>query len=766
MSIDNTAVGEDEESNGVMRGHDQERAQLYGHDQSFSDTAGASIPRSPATAAQDGPALGMRPRVTIVVAAIIALAAITAVVALTWNARAARDNEDRLDSVVLNLNALQDLPWRLQTSWVNGGHPSAADIRTRMDTAEQGIINQLDALQQAAPVPGLAAARGPLAGNFTALSEVIGVIAKGTPTAVGSVAPSVFLTHDAVLDALDRARAHYSSAADGRLWEATIGSILVMALLLGGFVVFFWRSVKARTSAEALAAELERSREHLEHAQRIASIGSWEWDDRDHIVRWSPEQGRLHGWHRPEPPRTPRAFLQLIAPDDRRRVEAAMRSAFLDGEAIDFEYRVAESRGGRLIQVQASSQTQADGRRRVIGTSQDMTERFRRVEAERANRTKNEFISRMSHELRTPLNAVLGFGQLMSMSELDERQQGNVEHILSAGRHLLDLINEILDISRIESGDMRLSLEPVALESVLVDAADLVTPVADEHGIAITVEQEPDLWVRADVQRVRQVLLNLLSNAVKYNDDRGHVWVRARRADGGRVRIEVQDDGAGIAPEMMERLFSPFERLGAEQSAVEGTGLGLALSRGMIEAMGGRISVHSGLDEGSRFVVELAESSAPTPSDLAAVAAPIPLQRAVGVPDGSAAPALRVLCIEDNAANIELIEQILSARPMVELLTAQDGGSGLRSARESQPDLVLLDLDLPDIRGERVLAELRRDAITDRIPVVILSAATSAEEETERLLALGARSYISKPPGVTALLEAIDGIAARQNTAA
>jgi CheY-like chemotaxis protein len=186
----------------------------------------------------------------------------------------------------------------------------------------------------------------------------------------------------------------------------------------------------------------------------------------------------------------------------------------------------------------------------------------------------------------------------------------------------------------------------------------------------------------------------------------------------------------------------------------------------MIEAMGGRISVHSGLDEGSRFVVELTESSAPTPSDLAAVAAPIPLQRAVGVPDRLAAPVLRVLCIEDNAANIELIEQILSARPKVELLTAQDGGSGLQSARESQPDLVLLDLDLPDIRGERVLAELQRDAITERIPVVILSAATSAEEETERLLALGARSYISKPPGVTALLQAIDGIAPRENTAA
>jgi len=418
------------------------------------------------------------------------------------------------------------------------------------------------------------------------------------------------------------------------------------------------------------------------------------------------------------------------------------------------------------VHVQASNRTEADGRRRLIGTSQDMTERFRRVEAERANRAKDEFISRMSHELRTPLNAVLGFGQLMSMSDLDERQHGNVEHILSAGRHLLDLINEILDISRIESGDMRLSLEPVALHSVLVDAAELVTPEASEHAITVTVQQESDLWVCADVQRVRQVLLNLLSNAVKYNSHGGHVWVRARRAEGARVRIEVQDDGSGIDPDMIERLFSPFERLGAEQSTVEGTGLGLAVSRGMIEAMGGRISVHSTRGKGSTFVVELAASSAPAAGGDAVDVRAAPVRRTVVRQDEVRPAPVRVLCVDDNPANVELIEQILSERPRVELLTARDAAGGLELARNRQPDLVLLDLDLPDLGGDAMLAELQDDPATERIPVVILSAAILSTKETERLLALGARSYISKPPGVTALLQVVDDIAEPQRSTA
>ena len=212
----------------------------------------------------------------------------------------------------------------------------------------------------------------------------------------------------------------------------------------------------------------------------------------------------------------------------------------------------------------------------------------------------------MSHELRTPLNAVLGFGQLLTTSELDERQHANVEHILTAGRHLLDLINEILDISRIETGDLRLSLEPVSVRSVIVDAIDLVTPIADPRGIIVRADlPDDDLWVRADVQRLRQVLLNLLSNAVKYNDEAGHVQVLASVRSDERVEIRVRDDGPGIASGMIDRLFSPFERLGAEQTSVEGTGLGLAVSRGMIEAMGGRITAGSEPGCGAEFTIAL-----------------------------------------------------------------------------------------------------------------------------------------------------------------
>jgi signal transduction histidine kinase len=212
----------------------------------------------------------------------------------------------------------------------------------------------------------------------------------------------------------------------------------------------------------------------------------------------------------------------------------------------------------------------------------------------------------MSHELRTPLNAILGFGQLMTMSELDERQRGNVEHILSAGRHLLDLINEILDISRIESGDLHLMVELVSVRAVIDEAVDLVEPTAGERGVDVCADHgDTDLHVRADAQRLKQVLLNLLSNAVKYNKPGGHVRIHTAPGAADHALIVVEDDGPGIAPEMIERLFDPFERLGAEQRSIEGTGLGLALSRGMIEAMGGRIHARSELGRGTAFTIEL-----------------------------------------------------------------------------------------------------------------------------------------------------------------
>lgn len=730
-----------------------------------ADTVGAPLPQTPPTWRAGAAAVGMRPRLGIGVAAVLAIAALGAVLALSWHADTTRDNEGRLQSIIAKLGAVEETPWRYQTSLASGQSLTAPVVMQRLGSAQQAIVSDLHALRQSAPTPALAAVERPLRFNFAGLGAMVRIIASGNLIGLQTAANTVFRTFDTVVAALHLAESEYQSRADGTLWQATIGTALVIALLLGGFVFFYWRSVKARMAAEALAVELELSREHLEHAQSVVGVGSWEWNEPDRVLRWSPEQCRLHGWMGPQPPPSPRAFLKLIAPDDRRRVNLAMKDAFIDGKSIDLEYRVAESRGGRLVRVQVASSVAPNGGRRVIGTSQDMTDRFRRAEAERANRAKDEFISRMSHELRTPLNAVLGFGQLMSMSDLDERQRGNVGHILSAGNHLLDLINEILDISRIESGDLRLSLEPVGLGSVLADAVDLVSPVALEHDITISTDAAAGRWVRADVQRLRQVLLNLLSNAVKYNFDGGHVWVRTRVDEAaGRIQIEVQDDGAGIAPDMMERLFSPFERLGAEQTPVEGTGLGLAVSRGMIEAMGGRISVRSEPGEGSTFTLELPVAAAPAaigdpdvaiarrrPAAAAARRAPIADREPR---DGS----VQVLCIEDNEANIELIEQILAERPTVQLLTSRDGTGGLRIARDVHPDLVLLDLDLPDIDGAEVLTELKHCPATASIPVVILSAADTAADARERLLALGARAYITKPPGVTALLEAVDAV--------
>src|SRR5439155_26267997 len=222
-------------------------------------------------------------------------------------------------------------------------------------------------------------------------------------------------------------------------------------------------------------------------------------------------------------------------------------------------------------------------------------------EAERANRAKSEFLSRMSHELRTPLNAILGFGQLLDLGTLDEEQRESVEQILKGGRHLLDLINGVLDIARIETGRIPLSVEPVAADEVASEVVDLIRPLAAERGVEVRFEDLDVEWIMADRQRVKQVLLNLLSNGVKYNRAGGTVVLRGRRAPGDRVAIEVSDNGPGIAPADVARLFVPFERLGAESTGIEGTGLGLALSKRLAEAMGGTLEVESVAGQGCTF---------------------------------------------------------------------------------------------------------------------------------------------------------------------
>ena len=371
------------------------------------------------------------------------------------------------------------------------------------------------------------------------------------------------------------------------------------------------------------------------------------------------------------------------------------------------------------------------------------------AEADRANRAKSEFLSRMSHELRTPLNAILGFGQLLEIDELSPEQLDGVRQILGGGRHLLDLINEVLDISRIEAGRLSLSIEPVPVAKVLQEALDLVRPLIDQRGIRLEVPPEGlcERHVRADRQRLKQIVINLLSNAVKYNRREGTVSISCRETSRQGLRIEVRDTGHGIALDKLERLFTPFDRLGAEESTEEGTGLGLALARKLAEVMGGTMGVESTVEVGSTFWLELE-------LDVAATATAERPERdeeaSTGIPGGPYA----VLYVEDNASNVRLVEQILRRQPAVTLTVATRGLEALDIARNEPPDLVLLDLHLPDLPGEEVLRMLRRDPRTQAIPVVVVSA-DATPGQAERLRGEGAQEYLTKPLDLRRLLEAL-----------
>ena len=380
-----------------------------------------------------------------------------------------------------------------------------------------------------------------------------------------------------------------------------------------------------------------------------------------------------------------------------------------------------------------------------------------------ANNAKIEFLSRMSHELRTPLNAILGFSQLLEIERLDAGQRESVSQITRAGRHLLELVNEVLDISRIDSGNMSLTPEPLAVDELMREALDLIRPLAVTRGIELVLEPavlSPGLYVLADRQRLRQVCLNLLSNAVKYNREGGRVMLDGGPSpDGKRVRLSVADTGLGIARESLPRLFTPFERLGAEKTEVEGSGIGLALAKRLVESQGGELSVASEPGVGSTFWMDLPVAAAPL-----ADAGPVRLDALFGdglFSEGKAdeppvEPVPRtVLHIEDNEPNRRLVEMLIRQRPAWRLLTAARGGDGLELARAHHPDLILLDMHLPDATGEAVLQELRGDADMRDTPVVMVSADAAAMRRS-REQSTGANKYLSKPFNVGQFLQLLD----------
>jgi len=472
------------------------------------------------------------------------------------------------------------------------------------------------------------------------------------------------------------------------------------------------------------------------------------------ITSWNAGAERIFGYTAAEVIGEP---VNLLIPADRLQEEREVIGLLGEGQQREFFRTVRLHKDGHPIDVSVTVSPIRDWSGTTVGAStvaRDMRGRMA-VEAEaarataeagRANQAKSEFLSRVSHELRTPLNVILGFGQLLQLEPLEPHQKESTDHILKAARHLLDLIDELLDISRIDSDHLGLAVEPLPVDELFSDVLSLLSPVAAER--RVTFESRPGqcgMLVMADRRRLRQVLLNLVSNGIKYNIEGGCVSVSCEAVDDGWLRLVVSDTGIGISPIQLERLFSPFDRLGAEATLVQGTGLGLSLSKGLAEAMGGHIGVQSVAGQGSTFWVDLRRAPPLDAGGDDTEYADLLASPPAGVGQKT------VLYIEDNSSNLKLVETILARCPGVRLVPAVQGRLGLDLAREYRPDVILLDLHLPDLTGGEIFRQLRMDARTAAIPVVIVTAdATSGE--VEQLLEAGARAYLAKPLDVHGFL--------------
>lgn len=452
---------------------------------------------------------------------------------------------------------------------------------------------------------------------------------------------------------------------------------------------------------------------------------------------------------------------------DADAADEGIRLALQTGRVTDYEL-TARTNGGVETIVSYNGTTFFDENDHLLGvfaSARDLTDfklaeekiRIASEEAERANQAKSEFLSRMSHELRTPLNAILGFTQLLKMDELVGEPAMRVNQISLAGEHLLDLINEVLDISRVEAGQIGLSLEPVHLSAVLAGSVQLVMGLYDHAGINLHVDVDDEQWAYVDAQRMKQILLNLLSNGVKYNRPNGSVTISCERVDGEQL-LRVCDTGPGVSAHRLDELFVPFNRLGADSTGVEGSGLGLSLSRALAQAMDGDLSLESTSPSGTTFLLTVPASepdllNAAVDDFFDGVADPVE-----GWNDESPRPTRShtILYIEDNLANVDLIEDALGSLMNVTVVAAIQGSLGLELARAGDFSMVLLDIHLPDISGEEVLRQLKVDTHTKAIPVVMLTADISARPA--HFTALGARDLQTKPIDVNRLINLVKTI--------
>ncbi|CAG2151391.1 PAS domain-containing hybrid sensor histidine kinase/response regulator [Cupriavidus numazuensis] len=449
------------------------------------------------------------------------------------------------------------------------------------------------------------------------------------------------------------------------------------------------------------------------------------------------------------------AWQSAIHPEDLKNNYAGWVDAVAKCQEYEVEYRLRRASDGayRWHLERGAPLRDADGNIvKWLSSSTDIEDlKQAQASAESANHAKSEFLSSMSHELRNPLNAILGFAQLMASDAQPPTpsQQASLDQILKAGWHLLELINEVLDLARIEAGHASLSPEPVSVVEALQECRAMLEQQALKRAVRMRFHM-PDFacFVRADRTRLKQVLLNLLSNAIKYNRDHGTVEVHV--AAGDRVRVSVRDTGAGLAPQRLAQLFQPFNRLGHEGGPVEGTGIGLVVAKRLVELMGGAIGAESTAGVGSLFWIELPGARAPElPAGSVETAVP------AGAHAEAPASAHTLLYVEDNPANLKLFEQLIARRADVQLITAVNGTLGIELARTALPQVIVMDIHLPDINGIEALLRLREDPTTAHIPVIALSA-NAMPRDIEKGIQAGFFRYLTKPIRLDELTDALN----------